>query len=156
MKQEYEFQLPRKDFGRILRKQRKWYVLGMIVILLLLALDGIALGLTIRNGVIWWLIALIPVLALADGVVWFFAFTDGGVQVFGDCKASFDEKGMLTLSCKRQSSFSLADRMGFEKTMNIKRVVRDGNYWVVYGDHRLWAVLPTDIPLSSEPLFNKK
>jgi len=156
MSQEYEFQIPRKDFGRILRKHRIWYLLGMIFLLLLLSGDGIALGLTIRNGVQWWLIALIPPLSISYGVLWFFSITDGGAQVFGDCKAVFDEKGNLTISCRRDYGISPAAKLGTEKTMNIKRAQRDGKYWVVYGDHRLWAVLPADIPLPASVLIETK
>lgn len=64
MESEFCFKISRKDFGRILRWRRRWYLLGMAALIFLLAADGVALGLTARDGLRWWLIALIPVLAL--------------------------------------------------------------------------------------------
>lgn len=148
MKSEFSFKIPRKDFGRILRWRRRRYLLGRAALILLLAADGVTLGLTARDGLKWWLIALIPVLALGCGAVWFFGFTDGGAQIYGDCKAVFYEDGSLTVSCKRESGFSLVDRMGFEKTMKIRRVARKGGYWIVQGEHRKWAAIPAEIPIS--------
>ncbi len=146
-KREFDFFLPRKDFGRILRRERIWYFLSHIAIVLLLSADGIALGLTIMEGAPWWLFAAIPVLAIADATIWFFAFTNGGVQIFKQCHASFKENGTLVLSCVRESGFTFQGTTGFTKTMKVKKVTERNGYWVVYGDRRQWGVLPKEIPV---------
>lgn len=144
---EFDFFLSRKDFGRILRRERVWYLLPQIVILLLLSADGIALGLTIREGAPWWLFAAIPVLATINATIWFFGFTSGGAQIFKRCHASFKEDGTLALSCVRESGFTFQGTTGFEKTMRVKRITERNGYWVVYGDRRQWGVLPKEIPV---------
>lgn len=156
MEREFSFKIPKKEFSSILLKRRGWYILTMIAVLLLLGADGVVLGLTAYDGIQWWLVALIPVLASVNGIVWFFGFTDGGVQIFGDCKAVFDGQGTLTVSCKHKSSFFMKGKTGFEKTMKIDSVVKDGNYWIIHGDHRQWAAIPTEVSIPLELLPEAK
>lgn len=154
--QEFDFKIPKKDFRRILLWRRKWYLLAMAVLLILLVTDGVALGLTASDGVKGWLIAPIPVLALAYGRLWFLGFTDGGPQIYGDCHAAFYEDGTLTISCNRESFYSLQDKMGFKKTIKITKAIEKGDYWIFYGEHRQWTAIPAESPIPSRFLARAK
>jgi len=153
MDQEFAFYLPEKEFGKILRKQRRGYLIALSILYLLLAADGVGLGLTIRHEgpEKWWFIALIPVLCTIVGILGFMGHTDGGVLVFGDCKAVFHPDGTLTVSGKHPSGFS-RQIVGYEKTMKVTRAVQEGNYWILHGERRQWAIIPTSVPVPPELL----
>ena len=145
---EFEFYLPRKDFGKILRYERRDYLLSMLFILSLLTADGILLGLTSRQGINWYYIIPIPFLSIANGLVWFFAFTNGGVQIFKQCHLVFNEDGTLTLSCKRETLASCPGAVSFGKTMKPTKLKEKNGYWIVFDNKRQWAVIPKSIPLN--------
>lgn len=95
--------LPQKDFAKILRHKRRYYLLASILILLLLIADGILLALSIiRNGINLFYIVPIPVLSILYGIIWFLGITNGEVQIFKQCKLVISEDKTLILSCTRK------------------------------------------------------
>ena len=144
---EFEFFLPRKDFGKILRYERRYYFLSILFILALLTADGILLGLTSRQGINWFYVIPIPFFSIAYGLIWFFGFTYGGVQIFKHCQLVFHEDGTLTLSCKRETLASYPGEVSFSKTMKPIKLKEKNGYWIVFDNKRQWAVIPKSIPL---------
>lgn len=144
---EFEFYLPRKDFGKILRYERRYYLLSSLFILALLTADGILLGLTSRQGINWYYVIPIPFLSIAYALVWFFSFTNGGVQIFKQCHLVFNDDGTLTLTCKRETLASYPAEVSFGKTMKPIKLREKNGYWIVFDNKRQWAVIPKSIPL---------
>ncbi len=151
MDQEFDFFLTSKDLGKVLRHERRFYYLIWMIILALLIADGIALGLTIKNEINWLYIAAIPVLSLCYGAVGFLCFTNGGIQIYKQCHASFKRDNIVELSCEREIGlrFDMAKyKPGLKKTMSVTKIKEYKGYWVIYEKKRQWAVLPKDIPLN--------
>lgn len=144
---EFNFYLPRKDFGKILRYERRYYLLSILFILLLLTADGILLGLTSRQGINWCYVIPIPFLSMVYGLIWFFGFTNGGIQIFKQCHLVFNEDGTLTLTCKRETLASYPGEVTFGKTMKPTKLKEKNGYWIVFDNKRQWAVIPKSIPL---------
>ncbi len=144
---EVSFYLPQKDFAKILRHERRYYLLASILILLLLIADGVLLALSIRDGINLFYIVPIPVLSILYGIIWFLGITNGGVQIFKQCKLVISEDKTLILSCTRESTFALHCETQFSKTMKVSKLTEKDGYWIVYDKKRQWAVVPKSIPL---------
>lgn len=144
---KFDFILSKKDFGKIVRFQRRYYLLSMLAVLALLIADGILLGLTLRQGINWLYIWPIPILAITYGLLWFFCYTNGGVQIYNKCSLSFNENSTLTLSCTRKVSAFLQSEACFSKTMMVSRIKEKGDYWIISDNKRQWAAVPKTIPL---------
>ncbi len=144
---EFSFYLPQKDFAKILRHERRYYLLASILILLLLIADGILFALSIRDEINLFYIVPIPVLSILYGIIWFFGITNGGVQIFKQCKLVISEDKTLILSCTRESTFALHCETQFSKTMIVSKLTEKDGYWIVYDKKRQWAVVPKSIPL---------
>jgi|GEM_PF-2883063 len=147
MNNEYDFFLPRKDCGRILRRERLWYLLAMVLIELALIADVIGLILSFYRKPNWWLIALFPILVTLFSVVYFFANTNGGVKIYNKCHVVFKPDRVIELSCEREYGFHFQGEARFGKTMRVSKIRERYGYWVVYGKKRQWAVLPKAIPV---------
>ncbi len=144
---EFSFYLPQKDFAKILRHERRYYLLASILILLLLIADGILLVLSIRDEINLFYIVPIPVLSILYGIIWFFGITNDGVQIFKQCKLTISEDKTLILSCTRESTFALHCETQFSKIMIVSKLTEKDGYWIVYDKKRQWAVVPKSIPL---------
>ncbi len=146
---ECEFFLPKKEFSKILFYQRRWYLLASLIILILLIVDGVLLGLSLLTEINFLYVYPIPFLAIAEGIIYFFAITDGGVQIFNKCKLVDNGNGSLTLSCLRPGTFSGGEEAGFSKTIRVKSIKEKGEYWIILGEKRQWAAVPKSIPVTS-------
>ena len=144
---KFEFYLPRKDFARILRYQRRYYLISEFFLLSFLIADGILLGVFITSSVKWLFFSLIPFLAVVYGLVWFLAIRDGGMPIYGQCTLIFDGDRTLTLKCQREPSPFYPCQTCFSKTMKVKKWNEKGKYYVVYDDRKQWALIPTSIPI---------
>lgn len=144
---EYDFYLPAKDYGKILRYERRYYLLCLLFLLLLLSADGILLGLTSRQGVNWTYVIPIPVLSITYSVIWLLCSTNGGIQIFKQCHLTFNEDGTLTLTCKREDRAFCSEEVIYGKTMKPTQLKEKNGYWVIYDNKRQWAVIPKSIPL---------
>lgn len=146
---EFDFYITRKDFGKILRKQRKYYVIGQLTIILLLIIDGILFGLSLTNEINWIYVYLIPCLAIIEGLIFFFGITNGGVQIFEQCHMIYLGNNTIELSCRRKSFNSFKNEIYFKKTMVVSKIKESNDYWIVFDDKRQWAIIPKEITIKN-------
>lgn len=147
MKRSFDFFLPRKDFAKILRFERRYYLLSFFFLFSFLVADGILLGMFIYSDVRWILISLIPVFSIAYSVVWLLAIRNGGIPIYEQCSLIVEEDDSLTLKCKRKPSFFYPCQTCFGKTMKVSKLKEKNGYYVIYDEKRQWAVIPKSIPL---------
>lgn len=147
----FHFYLDRKVFGKELRWIRKWYLLVMLSIYVLLAIDGVFLGVHPNLSVKLACAILILPLSIMEAVVWFFAFTYGGTQIFNECTITYNDDGTVDCECKRNSIYpNEKSLVTFKKTIVPKRVIKHNQCWIVFAERRQWIVLPLSV--SIEPI----
>lgn len=149
MENTFEFELSLKNYGKIMRWKKRWMILGALGLLLALIADGVFFGLSLINR---WeftaiFIAIIPVLSIAYGALWFVAVVmDGGIRIYGKCCMSFTEDGKIKVSCERRSFNNATVEVG--KTLSPKGIIEHKGFYIVLGEKRDWLALPGDAPIS--------
>lgn len=147
MNNTYEFELSAKDYGRIMRWQRRWGLL------LVFALIGLEFGCGLISGLAYiykWPVGFYPLIGIVPlSVLGFFAFLktirNGGAQIYGKCCLSFTEDGKIKARCERPVFTNRDAELG--KTLDPKSIIEHKGFYIVLGEKNDWLALPGDAPI---------
>lgn len=147
MENTYEFDLSAKDYGRIMRWQRRW---GLLLVFILI---GLEFGCGLISGLAYifkWPVGLYPLIGILPlSILGFFAFLrtyqNGGAQIYGKCSLSFTEDGRLKARCERPVYTNRDAERG--KTLTPKGIVEYKGFYIVLGEKGDWVALPGDAPI---------